>query len=202
MDVNDQQPENSTSTPAPDANTPAQIHEAGNDGVKDWEAEAKKWQHFSKKHEANWKKASEELDRLNQANMTDAERAIADAKEQGRLEALASVTAERVQDKLEAAAAKAGVDLAPLLSHIDISKFAAEDGGVNQTAIGDFVTQLSAQFAGPKEPRFAQGLGIGPQSDQRAPGQLTRADLKRMSAREIAQAKKDGRLDALTRGEI
>jgi hypothetical protein len=82
---------------------------------------------------------------------------------------------------------------------LDTSKFLA-DGEVNESAINEFV----AGFAGtaPKTPKFAQNIGIGPQSDSRAPGQLTRADLKGLSPREIAQARKDGRLDALMRGQL
>ncbi|MGN9782757.1 hypothetical protein ACTMTF_15095 [Nonomuraea sp. ZG12] len=179
--------------------TPAANQQDGSPDVKDWEAEAKKWQHFSKKHEANWQKATTELAALNQAGMTDAERAVAEAKEQGRKEALDSVITERAQLKLEAAAAKAGVDLTTLMPLLDTSKFLA-NGDVNDAAINEFVTGYAG--SAPKAPKFAQGLGIGPQSDSRAPGQLTREELARLSPRERVQARKDGRLDALLRGEI
>ncbi|WP_431911735.1 hypothetical protein [Nonomuraea jabiensis] len=193
-------PANDQTTPPADANPPAQIQEVGSsEDVKDWEAEAKKWQHFSKKHEANWQKVSKELADLQRAGMTDAERALEEAREQGRQEVRTSTVTERAQLKLEAAAAKAGVDLAPVSGLLDTSKFIA-NGDVNDAAINEFVAGFSG--AAPKAPKFAQGLGIGPQSDSRAPGQLTREQMNRLSPREIAQARKDGRLDALMRGQI
>ncbi|SFI82017.1 hypothetical protein SAMN05216275_10580 [Streptosporangium canum] len=196
MDDNQNQPPSDQNTPpAP----PSPNQGVGSDADTDWEAEAKKWKHFARTHEANWEKASKELEKLNEANMTDAERTVAEAKELGRREALESVAKQRAQDKLETAAAKAGVDLTPVLEALDVSKFVAE-GDVNAQAINNFVAQVASQFAPPKGPKFAQGLGIGPQGSSAA-GQLTRADLPSMSPREIAQARKDGRLDAVLRGE-
>jgi hypothetical protein len=191
-------PDNDPTTPPADPNTPAQVHEGGSD-VKDWEAEARKWQHFSKKHEANWQKVSKELADVQRAGMTDAERALEEAREQGRQEARVSSITERAQLKLEAAAAKAGVDLTPVLPLLDVSKFVA-NGDVHDTAITEFVTGYAG--SAPKAPKFAQNLGIGPQSDSRAPGQLTRAQFAELSPRERVQARKDGRVDALLRGEI
>ncbi|MER7208544.1 hypothetical protein ABT340_15845 [Streptosporangium sp. NPDC000239] len=195
MDDNQTQPTDQNTPPA----SPASNQQVGNEGEKDWRVEAEKWMHFSRLHETNWKKASAELEKLNKANMTDAERSVAEAKELGRREALESIATQRAQDKLEAAAAKAGVDLTPVMGALDVSKFVA-DGDVNTQAIGDFVAQVASQFAPPKGPKFAQGLGIGPQGSSSA-GQLTRNDLRGMSPREIAQARKAGRLDALMRGE-
>lgn len=187
-------------TPAP---SPAQNQQVGNEGTLEfWKAEAEKWKSLSRKHETNWEKATKELRRYEQANMTDAERAIAEAREAARQEVLASVVPQRVQDKLEAAAAKAGVDLSPLLPRLDVGAF-VENGDVNQAAIAEFINQVAEQFGGSrKEPRFAQNLGIGPQGNGSNPAQLTRADLSRMTPREIAQARKEGRLDALMRGQV
>lgn len=167
--------------------------------MKDWEAEATKWKHFARKHETAWEKATAELDALSRAGMTDAEKAIVEAESRGRMDALKSIVVERAQDKLEAAAAKAGVDLTPVLKHLDVNQFVA-DGDVNSKAIGDFVSEF-VQFAAPKEPKFAQGLGIGPQGSGSS-SQLTREQLSGMSPREISQARKNGHLDALMRGEI
>lgn len=196
--MDDNQTQSATGQNTPPAPL-APNQQVGNEGEKDWKAEAEKWMHFSRQHETNWKKTSAELEKLSQANMTDAERTVAEAKELGRREALESIATQRAQDKLEAAAAKAGVDLTPVMGALDVSKFVTE-GDVNAQAIGDFVAQVAAQYATPKGPKFAQGLGIGPQGSSTA-GQLTRTDLHGMTPREIAQARKDGRLDALMRGE-
>ncbi|MEU7830391.1 hypothetical protein [Nonomuraea sp. NPDC049129] len=198
MDTNT--PANDQTTPPADANPPVQIQEDGNSGDLDyWKSEAEKWKGFSRKHESNWEKATRELDGLRKAGMTDAERAIEEAREQGRQEVRTSSVTERAQLKLEAAAARAGVDLTPVQALLDTSKFIA-NGDVNDAAINEFVTG----YAGgqPKAPKFAQGLGIGPQSDSRTPGQLTREEFARLSPRERVQARKDGRADALLRGEI
>ena len=58
-------------------------------------------------------------------------------------------------------------------------------------------------LSGPK-PKFqksASDLGIGAQSSAN-PGQLTREQLRGMSYSEINKARKDGRHDALMKGEI
>lgn len=170
-----------------------------NGEVTNWQAEAEKWKHFARTHEANWKKASGELEKLTKAGMSDSDRAVAEAEERGRQAALASLLNERAQDKLDAAAARAGVDLGPIRGHLDVTKFLA-DGQISTQAISEFVTGLAA--GAPKTPRFPQNVGMGPQGSSAGAGQLTRDQLRGMSPREIAQAKKDGRLDALMRGEI
>ncbi|MEO3860130.1 hypothetical protein [Acrocarpospora sp. B8E8] len=190
-------PADQTTPPMQGATSAAPNQEVGS-GEKDWKAEAEKWQHFSRQHEANWKKATGELDRLNKAGMTDAERAVAEAKESGRQEALSSIAEQRAQDKLDVAAARAGVDLTPVKGVLDISKFLA-NGEIDEAAISAFVSQLSS--SAPKEPKFAQGLGFGPQGSGTA-GQLTREQVRGMSPREVAAARKEGRLDALLRGQI
>ncbi|MER5643942.1 hypothetical protein [Streptosporangium sp. NPDC002524] len=192
-------PTPSEATSTTPASTPTDTPAAPQTEEKDWKAEAEKWQHFSRLHEGNWKKVSAEADSLRKAQMTDSEKAIAEAEGRGRKAALESIATERAQLKLETAAAKAGVDITPVLEVLDVSKFINE-GEVNNDAIGDFVTQFSAQFAKPKEPKFPQGLGIGPQSSQTKPGQLTRADLGRMSAAEIVEADAKGLFDDIKNG--
>lgn len=184
----------SDSQPSPDAGN-------GNDGdVKDWKKEAEKWKFFAQKHEAAWKKASRELDELRKAQMSDAERAIAEAEERGRRAALESFARERAQLKLQATAGKAGVSLpGGLMEVLDVGRFISDGFEVDDSAIQEFVSQLS-QFK--PQPKFSQQVGLGPQGSNGVPGQLTRADLRRMTPREIAQARKEGRLDALLRGEI
>jgi hypothetical protein len=191
-------PADQTATP-PQGVIPAALNQEVGSGEKDWKAEAEKWQALSKKHEGNWKSVSTERDRLAQAGMSDADKALAEAEDRGRKAALDSVASERAQLKLEAAAARAGVDLAPVLKHLDVKQFVTADG-VDDTAIGEFVSGFS-QFAAPKGPKFAQGLGFGPQGSGTA-GQLTREQVRGMSPREVAAARKEGRLDALLRGQI
>lgn len=191
-------------TPEPTTSTESAVTETSVEqpsAPTDWQAEAEKWKTLSRKHEKNWQKLTGEVEDLRKAQMTDAEKAIAEAEGRGRQAALESIAAERAQLKLETAAAKAGVDIAPVLGVIDVSKFVT-DGDVNADAIGDFVSQLSAQFAQPNEPKFPQGLGIGPQASQSKPGQLTRADMARMTPQEIAEADDKGLFDDLKAGLV
>lgn len=168
---------------------------------RDWRAEAEKWKHFARQHEDKWKRLSAELEEVRKAQLSDHERAILEAEERGRKAALESIAHERAWLKLEAAAAKAGVDLSPLSDVLDVSKF-IEDGSVSDDRINGFVEQFFAKFAQPRAPKFPQGLGIGPQSSTSKPPQLTRADLQRMTPQEIVEADEKGLLEDIKRGLI
>ncbi|MFI6319744.1 hypothetical protein ACIBG8_19575 [Nonomuraea sp. NPDC050556] len=186
-------------TPQTEPNVEPTTTAPPNEAEVDWKVEAEKWKTHARKHETNWKRATSELDEARKASLSDADKALVEAEERGRKAAQGSIATERAQLKLEAAAAKAGVDLSVVSDLLDVSKFLTNDE-VNVDAIGDFVSQLSAQFTAPKGPRFPQGLGIGPQSSAGKPGQLTRADLSRMSAAEIAEADDKGLFDDLKNG--
>lgn len=179
----------------------AQQQESAPDMDKDWKAEAEKWRSLSRKHEDKWKKLSAELEEIRKAQLSEHERALLEAEERGRRAALESIALERAQLKLEAAAAKAGVDLSPIAEMLDVSRF-IEDGSVNEDRITGFVEQLASKFAQPKGPKYPQGLGIGPQSSSSKPPQLTRADLRRMTPQQIVEADEKGLLEDIKRGLI
>lgn len=180
----------------------AQQQESAPDMDKDWKAEAEKWRSLSRKHEDNWKKLSKEIEELRKAQMSEQERALLEAEERGRRAALESIAHERAQLKLEAAAAKAGVDLSPIAEMLNVSRFIEEDGSVSEDRITGFVEQLASKFAQPKGPKYPQGLGIGPQSSSSKPPQLTRADLRRMTPQQIVEADEKGLLEDIKRGLI
>lgn len=149
--------------------------------------EIEKWKHFSRKHE-------DELNQLKKANMTEAERAIEDAKAQARAEVAAEFEKERLQLKLEAAAASAGVPK-EVLNLVDPSKLVVD---------GEVQMELLSSLAAPKTPQFtksASDLGIGAQTTSGA-GQLTRADLARMTPAEINKAREEGKLNDLMQGRM
>ncbi|WP_052422510.1 hypothetical protein [Nonomuraea candida] len=160
--------------------------------------ESRKWEERSK---SNYAKLMD----FERAGMSDAERAkadqeriIAEAAENARRAVLGEVGSKLAAAEFKAAAAKAGIDADDLLDVIDVSKFLGEDGSPNSEVINERVSALASKWS---QPKWDQNLGIGPQGSGAA-GQLSREALHRMSPREIAQARKDGRLDALMRGEI
>jgi hypothetical protein len=113
----------------------------------DWKAKARQWESRAKEN----KTAAEELAALRAAQMSDQEKAVQSATEQGRTAALAEAAPEIAQARLEAAAARKGVDLAPFADLLDISKFIA-DGKVDGDAITAAVDRL-AKLAPPNAGR-------------------------------------------------
>lgn len=169
----------------------------------DWKAEAEKakadaekWKAMSRKNEDNFKSASSKLSEYEKANLTDSEKILAEATEAGRNAALSEMLNERAQDKLESAAAKAGVELDSILGDLNMGRFVA-DGSVNTDAINDFVNRFADVGNSRKQDKgkTASELGVGPQGTR--PQQLTQADLKGMSPKAILEAEKAGQLDKL-----
>lgn len=163
----------------------------------DWKAEAEKWKGLARKHETNWKAASSERDKLAQAQMTESEKAIEEARAEGRQAALSEVGRDLATAHLAAQAAKAGVTIPQGLAAVmDVSRLLNEDGMPDEAAISSLVDSFASST--PTAPAYSQGLGIGPQGS--TPGQITRDDLKRMSPQEINKARQEGRLNHLISG--
>jgi len=160
-------------------------------------AELEKWKHLSRENENRWKSASKERDELKQATMTEAEKALEQAKQEARQSALAEVGNRLVESELRRVAAEAGAQLPPV-EFLNTSQFVGDDGLPVVDRIKTFVESLPKPAAGPE---YSQDLGLGRQGSAVA-GQLRRADLANMTYAEIAKARKEGRLDALMRGEL
>ncbi|MEV0445851.1 hypothetical protein AB0I84_12890 [Streptomyces spectabilis] len=149
-------------TPAPPA-PPAPTPSEGGEGP-DWKTEARKWEARAKEN----KGAADELAKLKAAQMSEQEKAVAAAEKQGRTAALAEAAPQIAQACLEAAAARAGVDLAPLAEFIDVARFIGEDGTVDDAAIKKAVEKLGKLT--PKGPGRSGGDmgGAGGSGDQAA----------------------------------
>jgi hypothetical protein len=145
-------------------------------GDTDWKAEARKWEDRAK---AN-KTAADELATLKAERMSEQEKAVQAATEQGRTAALADVTPQLAQARLEAAAARKGVDLAPFADLLDVTKFVV-DGEVDGDAITAAVDKLAA---------------LAPRGAGRSGGDMGGAggsgDTATSLDKQIAQAKADG----------
>lgn len=86
--------------------------------------------------ETTARQREQELEQLRQTSMSDSEKAVAQAKAEGRREALATVNLERVKDKIEAAAGGKFAD--PEDAHHllgDAAQFIDADGTINAKAI-------------------------------------------------------------------
>ncbi|MEU5878187.1 hypothetical protein [Spirillospora sp. NPDC047279] len=162
--------------------------------IAELENDRDKYKSLAKKEEATKKEHWNRLQEIERANLSETEKAILEAEERGKSAAQAEFESQLRQARLEAAAATAGVP-DEVLSLLDPSKVFTDDGEPN--------IELLASLSGTKRKfeKSASDLKIGAQSNANA-GQLTRADLQRMSPPEIMKAKEEGRLDALMRGQL
>ncbi|MGW4602734.1 hypothetical protein ACWENS_05590 [Streptomyces sp. NPDC004532] len=157
------------------------------DGATDWEAKyrdaiahSRTWEQRAKDNKA----AADERDRLKAERMTNQEKAVADAQAQGRTAARAEAAPEIAQARLEAAAARKGVDLAPFADLIDVRKFVGEDGAVDQAAITAAVDKF--QQLAPKPAAGRSGAGAphtGDGGEAKRPTSLGQAVSRRLGGR-------------------
>lgn len=171
----------------------------GDTDTTDWKVEAEKWKALSRKHENEEKALKVKLAEKDQASMSEAEKAIAAAKEEGAKSVLSKVNERLAKAELKAAAAEAGVSL-PDVKALKLDVFVNEDGEPNDEAIAEFIKSLKpvkgkkSEFADPKD------LGIGPQHGDKNAGkvkQYTREDLKNMTHKERVEARAAGHLNDL-----
>ncbi|MFD9563391.1 hypothetical protein [Streptomyces sp. NPDC059994] len=162
-----------------------------------FQAEIDKWKALSRKNEDRFKAASTELEGYRQSHMSDTEKAIEAARAEARNTALSEVGTKLISAELRAASSAAGVTL-PGAEYLNLESFLGADGNPDSARIEAFVSSLPKPST--TQP-YAQDLGLGRQGSPAA-GQLTREDLSRMSPREINEARKAGKCDALMRGEI
>ena len=84
------------------------------------------------------------LDSLTTSSQTEAERAVAKARDEGRAEALKAAGMRLAAAEFRAAAAGKIADPAALIDHLDLSKFVTEDGEPDVEAIKAVVDKLGA----------------------------------------------------------
>ena len=108
------------------------------------QAEIDKWKREARKHEDRWKAnqtAVKELEQQKLAAMSDAERAVVEAKAAGRAEAMTELGGRLVEAEFRAAAAgRIGAkQLETLMAALDPGPFVNDDGTPDQKAIARFV---------------------------------------------------------------
>lgn len=138
--------------------------EGGGDQT-DWKAEAEKWKALSRKHETNSGKTLKELEQLRQSQMSDQEKAVAqavaDAKAAGRAEALIDVGGQLVQAEVRAAAAGrlTPEQLTVLVDGLNVAAFLTDTGEVDRDKVAKYVDGI-APATGVGNTRFPD-LGQG-----------------------------------------
>ncbi|MCZ4119030.1 hypothetical protein [Streptomyces sp. H39-S7] len=163
--------------------------------VESLQADVDKWKAMSRTNEKRYEDASAERDALKAAGLSDSDKALEAAKTEARNAAFSEYGSKLAEAELRAKAATEGVTL-PDSQFINIGQFLGADGTVNTELIGTFVSSLPQPAT---TPTYAQGIGLGRQGSG-AVGQLSQTDLSNMSAKEINEARKAGKLDLLLRG--
>ena len=169
-------------TPAGGEADEAQVSEAATETeqTKDWEAEAKRWKALSRQNEARAKENAEKarlFDEREEQGKTELQKALDKAAQ-----AEARVKALEVQAVRAQVAAAKGVDV-DLLSGSTLEELEAS------------ADRLLA-WRGAQIPKGAPASDAGHRGEEiRSSKQLTREDLKTMSAEQINQARRAGQLN-------
>ncbi|MCX4685465.1 hypothetical protein OG401_14275 [Kitasatospora purpeofusca] len=140
------EPEN---TPSPESTTPPETPPAD-------APEVEKWKALSRQNEQRWKTASKELEDLKAAAMSDQEKALADARTEGRQAALSEVGTSLAKAEIRVQAATAGVTVPT--EYLDLNRFLAEDGQADAEKVKSFIETLPKPSI---EPAFPELQGAG-----------------------------------------
>lgn len=161
---------------------------------RDWAAEAAKWKALARKHENANAGVVKELEQLRSAQMSDSEKAVAEAEKRGRDAALKELRADMARTKLQAQATGKVADVDALLDLVDINRLITEDG-IDEEAIAATIERLTKVAPPPPPASKFDSVEMGPQGNR--PRQLTRDDLHTMSPDQIEDARLKGQLDSL-----
>lgn len=116
------------------------------DTEMDWQAEAEKWKALSRKNEERAKanaSAAAELEGLRNASLSDSEKAVENAKAEGRKQALQEVSMRLVDAEFKVAAAGRPVNVDALLDGLDRTRFVNEEGEVDSERVSAFIDGLA-----------------------------------------------------------
>lgn len=162
----------------------------------DWKAEAEKWKAQSRKHEQRAKDnstAAAELEKLRTAQMTEQERAVAEAFAKGKSEGTSASSKRLAAAEIKAALAGIVDNPQDVVDDLDLAKYVTDTGDVDEESVGKLRDKYAAIFK--RNPADFGGGSRG--GDVRPPNQLTQADLAKMSPAEINKARREGRLNTL-----
>lgn len=161
-----------STTDAPDTPTDATTDAPADtaDETVDWKGEAEKWKTQARKHEDRAKtnaSAAKELEQLRQQSMSDTEKAVAQARAEGRTEAIKEAAGKMAAAEIRIAAAGRLSDqqVATLVDGVNLAAFVADDGDVDAGKVREFVDGIappaSEATVEPAWPDLAQGARGG-----------------------------------------
>lgn len=116
------------------------------------------------------REAQQALAALQRQGMTDQEKAVAEAKEAGKVEGLKSAGLLIAAAEFKAIAAGRLADPDEVLTLLDLSRFVKDDGTIDKRALTSVVEKLVKQLGQPRIP-------AGPQSDGAVQGDFIRQAL-------------------------
>lgn len=175
---------------APEASTPPEPARVED---RDWRAEYEKLQADSRKWEARAKSnadAAKELDKLRAQQMTETEKAIAEATSKARADVMAEVGTKLARASIEAALTGVVPNPADVIEDLNLARYIGEDGEPDSKAIDKLRAKYAALIpAAPAAPKVPTGKRGGV-----ADVITTRAQLQSMTPDEIWKAQQSGRI--------
>jgi hypothetical protein len=112
--------------------------------IEELQADVERWKTLSRQNETNYNATRTELEKLKQASMSDAEKALEQAKQDARNATLAEVSQDLIKAALEVQATKKSAKL-PDLDFLNLDRFKADDGRPNTEAITSFLDSLPTE---------------------------------------------------------
>lgn len=141
------------------------------DQSTDLTAELDKWKAQARKHEERAKanaKAAKELEEFKRQSMSETEKAIDEARNEGRKQALTEAGSKIAAAEVRAAATgrMTAEQVDTLVDGINLARFIDDDGEVDRDAVTQFVDGIAPQQDSPPSPldlgQGARGTGAGP----------------------------------------
>lgn len=125
------------------------------------EQQVEYWRHKARKHEALWQEAGHhpnlkaeldraqtELDKLKAERMTEAEKAVEEARKEGRAEAASELGPKMAGIALRTALASRGIEAEEIdskLSYVDFAKFLNDNGEVDYDKVQGYLGDIAPQ---------------------------------------------------------
>lgn len=131
----------------------------------DWQAEAEKWKGLSRKHEEQAKanaQAHKDLEELRKQNLTESERAVSDARDQGLKEGRSESRQVIARFAVDAAAAKAGRSVSDaVLARLNLADLVGDDNRVDEAAVQELVAGFAPATPGAPPPDERRNVATG-----------------------------------------
>lgn len=148
------------------------------------------------------KAANAELEKLRKSQMTEQEKAVATAREEGKAEATSAVVQRLAAAEIKAALTGVVVDPAAIVEDLNLSRYIGEDGEVDAEKVAALKAKYEGLTGGQAPPAVAAVPGVpkGARTGTGEPKQLGKAELKSMTPAQIVEARKAGQLNDLMSG--